>query len=77
MVEPLRIFPRHAHLYEARDVPAGLGEAETGLRLPDSIIVSSGLKEGVDLIATHDKGFKAAGEYIESATPEEIVQGLE
>jgi predicted nucleic acid-binding protein len=55
---------------------AGRIRAETGLRLPDSIIVSSGLREGADLIVTHDEGFKAAGEYIESATPEEMVQGL-
>ena len=54
---------------------AGKIRAETGLRLPDSIIVSSSLREGVDLIVTHDEEFKAAGEYIESATPEERVQG--
>jgi len=56
---------------------AGRIRAETGLRLPDSIIVSSGLKERVDLIVTHDEGFKAAEEYITSATPEEIVQDLQ
>ena len=56
---------------------AGRIRAETGLRLPDSIIVSSGLKERVDLIVTQDEGFKAAEEYITSATPEEIVQDLQ
>ena len=56
---------------------AGRIRAETGLRLPDSIIVSSGLKERVDLIVTHDEGFKVAGEYIASATPEEMVQGFQ
>ncbi len=56
---------------------AGRIRAETGLRLPDSIIVSSGLRERADMIVTHDEGFKVAGEYIESATPEEIVQALE
>ena len=56
---------------------AGRIRAETGLRLPDSIIVSSGLKERVDLIVTHDEGFKVAGEYITSATPEEMVLGLQ
>jgi len=56
---------------------AGRIRAETGLRLPDSIIVSSGLKERVDLIVTHDEGFKVAGEYIASATPEEMVQDLQ
>ena len=56
---------------------AGRIRAETGLCLPDSIIVSSGLREGVDLIVTHDEGFKVAGEYMESATPEEMIQGLE
>ena len=56
---------------------AGRIRAETGLRLPDSIIVSSGLKERVDLIVTQDEGFKAAGEYITSATPEEMVLGLQ
>ena len=56
---------------------AGKIRAETGLRLPDSIIVSSGLRERADLIVTHDEGFKVAGEYIESVTPEEMIQGLE
>ena len=56
---------------------AGRIRAETGLRLPDSIIVSSGLKERVDLIVTHDEGFKVAGEYITSATPEEVVLGFQ
>ena len=56
---------------------AGRIRAETGLRLPDSIIVSSGLKERVDLIVTYDEGFKVAGEYITSATPEEMVMGLQ
>jgi len=55
---------------------AGRIRAETGLRLPDSIIVSSGLKERVDLIVTHDEGFKMAGAYIASATPEEMIQDL-
>ena len=54
---------------------AGKIRAESGLRLPDSIIVSFGLREHVDLIVTRDEGFKAAGEYIKSATPEELVQG--
>jgi len=31
----------------------------------------------VDLIVTHDEGFKVAGEYIASATPEEMVQGFQ
>ena len=56
---------------------AGRIRAETGLRLPDSIIVSSGLKERVDLIVTYDEGFKVAGDYLKSATPEEMVQSLE
>jgi len=56
---------------------AGRIRAETGLRLPDSIIVSSGLKERVDLIVTHDEGFKVAGEYIASATPEEAIQNYQ
>jgi len=56
---------------------AGRIRAETGLRLPDSIIVSSGLKERVDLIVTHDDEFKMAGEYITSATPEEMVKDLQ
>jgi len=55
---------------------AGRIRAETGLRLPDSIIVSSGLREGVELIVTHDERFKVAGEYIKSVSPEEMVQGL-
>ena len=68
--------------YKVAPVDVGVADsasrisAETGLRLPDSIIVSSGLRERVDLIVTHDEEFKAAGEYIKSATPEEMVQGL-
>jgi predicted nucleic acid-binding protein len=56
---------------------AGRIRAETGLRLPDSIIVSSGLKERVDLIVTHDEGFKVAEDYLQSSTPEEAVKSFQ
>ena len=56
---------------------AGKIRAETGLRLPDSIIVSSGLKERVDLILTHDTGFQVAGKYLKSTTPEEMVHNFQ
>ena len=31
-------------------------------------------RERVDLIVTHDEGFKATERYIKSATPEEMIQ---
>lgn len=55
---------------------AGKIRAETGLRLPDSIIVASGVREGIDLIVTHDEGFRVAGDYLKSATSEEMVSNL-
>ena len=56
---------------------AGRIRAETGLRLPDSIIVSSGLKERVEFIVTHDEGFRVAEKYVKSVTPEELVLDLQ
>ena len=56
---------------------AGRIRAETGLRLPDSIIVASGLRERVDLIVTHDEGFREASRYLKSTTSEEMVSGLQ
>lgn len=68
--------------YEVADVDVGVADsagrirAETGLRLPDSIIVASGLREGADLIVTRDEEFLKASEYLKPATPEEVVSGL-
>ena len=56
---------------------AGRIRAKTGLRLPDSIIVASGLRERVDLIVTHDEGFREASSYLRSTTSEEMVSRLQ
>jgi len=55
---------------------AGRIRAETGLRLPDSIIVASGLREDVDLIVTHDEEFSKASMCLKSIMPEEMVDKL-
>lgn len=55
---------------------AGRIRAETGLRLPDSIIVASGLREDVDLIVTHDEEFSKASKCLKSIMPEEMVDKL-
>lgn len=68
--------------YEVVDMDVGVADsagrirAETGLRLPDSIIVASGLREGADLIVTLDEEFLKASEYLKPATPEDVVSGL-
>jgi len=55
---------------------AGRIRAETGLRLPDSIIVASGLRERVDLIVTHDEELSKASKYLKTTTPGEMVSDL-
>jgi predicted nucleic acid-binding protein len=55
---------------------AGKIRAETGLRLPDSIIVASGLARGAKYIVTHDEEFRKADGYVEYITSEEMVEIL-
>ncbi len=56
---------------------AGRIRAKTGLRLPDSIIVATGLKEGARYLATNDESFKKAKDLIRVFTPKELVRELE
>jgi predicted nucleic acid-binding protein len=55
---------------------AGMICAETGLRLPDAIIVASGLAKQATYIVTHDEEFKKAKQYIKVVTSKELAQVL-
>ncbi len=56
---------------------AGRIRAKKGLRLPDSIIVATGLKEGAKYLTTNDESFKNATDLIGVFTPKELVKELE
>jgi len=56
---------------------AGRIRAETGLRLPDAIIVASGIDRGATYIVTHDEEFKKGTRYLESVTSQEMINRLE
>jgi predicted nucleic acid-binding protein len=68
--------------YEVADVNVGVADsagrirAETGLRLPDSIIVASGFRGDADFIVTQDEESLKASEYLKSTIPEKMVRGL-
>lgn len=51
---------------------AGRIRAETGLRLPDAIMVASGLARGASYIVTHDEEFKKADRYLKTVTSQEL-----
>jgi len=55
---------------------AGMIRAETGLRLPDAIIVASGLAKGASYIVTHDEEFKRAERYLAAVTSKELIRKL-
>ncbi len=55
---------------------AGRIRAETGLRLPDAIIVASGLARGASYIVTHDEEFKKADRYLKAVTSQELSERL-
>jgi len=55
---------------------AGRIRAETGLRLPDAIIVASGLEKGATCIVTHDEEFRRANQYLEAVTSQELIRKL-
>ncbi len=56
---------------------AGRIRGQNGLRLPDSIIVATGLKEGAKYLITNDESFKNAKDLIRVLTPKELVKELE
>jgi predicted nucleic acid-binding protein len=68
--------------YTIADVTVGVADeagrirANTKLRLPDAIIVASGLKEKADYIVTYDEQLKKAGSLIKVVTAEEILDKL-
>ena len=55
---------------------AGMIRAETGLRLPDAIIVASGLARQASYIVTHDEEFKKAKRHIKVVTSKELIRML-
>jgi|SRR3990172_2593459 len=55
---------------------AGKIRAETRLRLPDAIIVASGLTRGASCIVTHDEEFSKADRYLEAVTSQELSKRL-
>lgn len=55
---------------------SGRIRAETGLRLPDAIIVASGLERGAECIVTHDEEFRKGKRYLETVTSQELIKRL-
>jgi len=55
---------------------AGRIRAETGLRLPDAIIVASWLERGATYVVTHDEESIKGKRYFEAATSQELVGRL-
>lgn len=68
---------------EIVDVSAGVADeagrirAVTGLRLPDALILASGLKRGAECLITNDASLKKADKRIKVLTPKEFVEYLE
>ncbi|MBI5147518.1 MAG: PIN domain-containing protein [Thaumarchaeota archaeon] len=50
--------------------------ADTGLRLPDAIIIAAGLAEGAQYLVTHDKELKKANRYLEVISPKELLNKI-
>ena len=69
--------------FEVVEVSAGVADeagrirAITGLRLPDALILASGLKRGSECLITNDASLKKAGKLIKVVTPKEFVEQLE
>ena len=47
--------------------------ADTGLRLPDAIIIATGLAKGTRYLVTHDKELKKASRYLETISSKELL----
>lgn len=56
---------------------AGRIRADSGLRLPDSIVVASGVGGGAEYIVTHDEAYRKADRYLLVVSSEEMVRRLE
>lgn len=50
--------------------------ADTGLRLPDAIIIAAGLAKGAQYLVTHDKELKKASRYLEVISSKELLNKL-
>jgi predicted nucleic acid-binding protein len=65
--------------YQLVDVDSNVAELagkirnETGLRLPDALIIASGLKAGADHVVTGDEEFKRAEKILKSVSPSEFL----
>lgn len=65
--------------YQLVDVDSNVAElagkirVETGLRLPDALIIASGLKVGADQVVTGDEEFKRAKNILKSVSPSEFL----
>ena len=69
--------------YEVVEVSAGVADeagrirAVTGLRLPDALVVASGLKRRGKHLVSNDVSLKRANEFINVLTPREFVEELQ
>lgn len=54
------------------DVAARI-RADTGIRLPDAIIIATGLAKDVRYLVTNDKELKKASRYLEVLSPKEML----
>ena len=67
--------------YEIVELSVGLADqagrikAETGLKLPDAIVVSSALKGGAECLISNDESLKKAEKFIRVLTSREFVDG--
>jgi predicted nucleic acid-binding protein len=50
--------------------------ADTGLRLPDAMIIATGLAKGAQYIVTHDKELKKTSHYLETISSKELLGRL-
>ena len=57
---------------ETADAAAKI-RADTGLRLPDAIIIATGLAKGARYLVTHDSELKKANRYLEAISSKEIL----
>lgn len=57
------------------DVAARI-RADTGIRLPDAIIIATGLAKDVRYLVTNDKELKKASRYLEVLSPKEMLSRI-
>jgi predicted nucleic acid-binding protein len=76
-----------AHLISTRgfvvaDLDLGIADeaakirADAGLKLPDAVIIATGLAKGAQYIVTHNKELKKAGNYLEVVSSKELLGRL-